>query len=148
MFVPYRIKQDLHRDGVFLFLQPAAVSSCLDRWTFRALQTAKTPHTSLLFLFSLTFLTFVFHPSFQTHRGRSAPDGCLKAESVEAAAALQRAASVIMGCLGLQGRAGRNACTCVCLSYLAFHTCWLCLSVSTRQNHPFKVQWRLQECSH
>lgn len=146
--MPYRIKQDSHRDGVFLFPQPAAVSSCLHTWTFPDLQTRKTPLTSLFFLFSVTFLTFVFHPSFQTHRGRSAPDGCPKAESVEAAAALQRAAPVIMGCLGLQGGAGRNACTCVCLSYLAFHTCSLCLSVSARQNHPFKVEWRLQECSH
>lgn len=96
---------------------------------------SRTPHTSLFVLFSVTFLTFVFHPSFQTHRGRSAPDGCLKAESVEAAAALQPATSVIMGCLGLQGRAGRNACTCVRLSYLVFHTCSLCLRQPGRTIH-------------
>lgn len=139
----------------FCVPQPAVVSRCLDTWTFLDVhrQKQKKKHlTSLFFLFSVTFLTFVFHSSVQTHlrshRGRSVLDGCLKAGSLGAAAALQRATSVITGCLGLQGRAGWNVCTCVCLSHLAFHTFSVCFSVSTRQNQPLQVQWRLQECSH
>lgn len=111
-----------------------------DAWThgpfWMSTDQKKTKHSSppSFFCSQSRFFTFVLHSSVQTHlrshRGRSELAGCLKAGSLGAAAALQRATSVITGCLGLQGRAGWNVCTCVCLSYLAFHTFSVCFSVS------------------
>lgn len=122
--------------------QLSAVSSCLDTWTFLNFQRQKkTPHTSLFFLF------FVFHPHSPHLLLGSFGAGWVP-KSQKSGGCSATSTSVIMSCLAFQGRVSRNVCACLCLSFLVFHTCAVCFSVSTMQNQPLKIQWRLQECSH
>lgn len=139
------MKHNSLHNGVFLFQQPAVVScqqllGHMDLSEF--LETKKkTPHTSLFFLF------FVFHPHSPHLLLGSFGAGCVP-KSQKSGGCSATSTSVIMSCLAFQGRVSRNVCACLCLSYLVFHTCAVCFSVSTMQNQPLKIQWRLQECSH
>lgn len=131
MFVPYWIKCDSLQNGVFLFQQPAVLSSCLDTSTFLNLQRQKQKNTTHLPLLSvLSHIFDICFPSFHPHSPHLPPRsfrGGWVPKSQKSGCCSTTSTSVIMGCLALQGRASRNVCVCHIWYSTPAQSVFLCL---------------------